>query len=81
MKTLLPFLAAFAALALTPSAAAPQSKSSGKTHVRHIFVSVIDGKGAPVEGLTASDFKVSRRRPATGSSRTPVRPRTRCGSR
>jgi hypothetical protein len=59
MKTLLPFFAAFAALALTPSAASPQSKSSGKTHVRHIFVSVIDGKGAAVEGLSAGDFTVS----------------------
>jgi hypothetical protein len=59
MKTLLPFVAAFAALALTPSAASPQSKNAGKTHVRHIFVSVTDTKGAAVEGLTASDFNVS----------------------
>jgi hypothetical protein len=53
MKTLLLFLAA--ALATTP-AASPQSK--GKMHVRHLFVSVTDAKGAPVEGLTAADFKV-----------------------
>jgi len=59
MKTLLPFLAAFAAIALTPSAASPQSKNAGKTHVRHIFVSVTDTKGAAVEGLTASDFRVA----------------------
>jgi len=37
MKTLLPFLAAVAAIALTPSSASPQSKNAGKTHVRHIF--------------------------------------------
>jgi len=59
MKTLLPFLAAVAAIALTPSAASPQSKNAGKTHVRHIFVSVTDTKGAAVEGLTASDFRVA----------------------
>ena len=59
MKTLLPFLAAFAAIALTPSAASPQSKNAGKTHTRHIFVSVTDTKGAAVEGLTASDFRVA----------------------
>src|SRR3954449_11755891 len=54
MNTLVPFLAA--ALAITPAAASPQSK--GKMHVRHIFVSVTDAKGAPVGGLTAADFKV-----------------------
>jgi hypothetical protein len=59
MKTLLPFLAIVAALAPAPSAATPQSKNAGKTHVRHIFVSVTDAKGAAVEGLTASDFTVS----------------------
>jgi hypothetical protein len=59
MKMLLPFLAIFAALAAAPPAAAPQSKNAGKTHVRHIFVSVTDAKGATVEGLTASDFTVS----------------------
>ena len=59
MKTFLPFLAAIAALALTPAASPAQSKSSGKMHVRHIFVSVTDGKGAAVEGLAAADFTVS----------------------
>ena len=59
MKTLLPSLVAFAAIALTPSAASPQSKNAGKTHTRHIFVSVTDTKGAAVEGLTASDFRVA----------------------
>jgi von Willebrand factor type A domain len=59
MKTLLPFVVAAAALALTPGAAPAQSKNAGKTHVRHIFVSVTDAKGAPVEGLSASDFTVS----------------------
>ena len=57
MKTLLPSLAAAAALALLPSSAVAQ-KNGGKTHIRHIYVSVTDGKGAPVEGLTAADFKV-----------------------
>ena len=59
MKTLLPFFVAVTALAATPTAATSQSKNSGKTHVRHIFVSVVDAKGTSVEGLTASDFKVS----------------------
>jgi hypothetical protein len=54
MKTLLAFVAA--AVALTPTAASAQAK--GKMHVRHIFVSVTDAKGAPVEGLTAADFNV-----------------------
>src|SRR5258706_16219759 len=59
MKTFLPFLAAAAALALIPAAPQAQSKGSGKMHVRHIFVSVTDGKGAAVEGLAAADFTVS----------------------
>src|SRR4029078_13581133 len=50
--------AAPAALALSPAAAPAQSKNAGKMHVRHVFVSVTDAKGAPVEGLTAADFKV-----------------------
>jgi VWA domain-containing protein len=57
MKTLLPSLAAAAALALLPSSAVAQ-KNGGKTHIRHIYVSVTDGKGAAVEGLTAADFTV-----------------------
>src|SRR4029077_9318012 len=60
MKTLLPFLVAVSVVAATtPGAAAGQSKNAGKTHVRHICVSVTDSKGAPVEGLSASDFEVS----------------------
>src|SRR5580765_1636935 len=59
MNLLLPSAAAIAALVLSPAAAPAQSKNAGKTHVRHIFVSVTDAKGAPVEGLTAADFKVS----------------------
>ena len=55
MKALLPMLAV--ALALTPSAGA--QPKSGKLHVRHVFVSVTDAKGAPVDGLTAADFKVT----------------------
>jgi hypothetical protein len=57
MKTLLWFLVAVSAV--TPGAVVAQSKNAGKTHVRHIFVSVTDSKGAPVEGLSASDFSVS----------------------
>jgi len=59
MKRLLPFVAAFAALALGPAGALAQSKNTGKTHVRHIFVSVLDAKGAAVEGLSTGDFTVS----------------------
>jgi hypothetical protein len=59
MKTLLSFVVAVSAVALAPSALVAQSKNSGKTHVRHIFVSVTDSKGAPVEGLSASDFTIS----------------------
>ncbi|HEX3644360.1 MAG TPA: VWA domain-containing protein [Vicinamibacterales bacterium] len=62
MKTSLSFLAAiaaFVALALTPAAPAAQSRSAGKMHIRHVFVSVTDGKGAAVEGLAAADFTVS----------------------
>ena len=57
MKTLLPLLAAAAAIVMTPAVALAQSK--GKTHVRHVFVSVTDAKGAPIEGLAASDFTVT----------------------
>jgi hypothetical protein len=57
MKALLPCLAA--ALVLIPSAVPAQSRASGKTHVRHIFVSVTDAQNKPVEGLTLSDFSVS----------------------
>src|SRR4051794_12592851 len=58
MKTLLPLLTAVLIAASAPPVAA-QPKPTGKTHVRHIFVNVSDGKGAPVEGLSASDFNVS----------------------
>jgi hypothetical protein len=66
MTRFLPSVAAIAALALSPAAAPAQSKASGKTHVRHIFVSVTDAKGVAVEGLSADDFKVSE----TGQPRT-----------
>ena len=49
MNTLLPLLAA--SLMLAPA--------DGKMHVRHIFVSVTDAKGTPVEGLSAGDFTVA----------------------
>jgi hypothetical protein len=58
MKLLLLSLAVTAAL-LLPAAAAPAQSKSGKMHARHIFVSVTDAKGAPVEGLSAADFKIS----------------------
>ena len=57
MKTLLLFLAT--ATALVPAAAPAQPRNAGQMHVRHIFVSVTDAKGAPVEGLSASDFTVT----------------------
>ena len=59
MKTFLPVLTSLVILAALPAAAAAQSKNAGKTHLRHIFVSVTDAKGAAVEGLSASDFTVS----------------------
>jgi hypothetical protein len=60
MKRLRLQLATIAALAMTPPAAAPaQSRNAGRMHVRHIFVSVTDAKGAAVEGLSAGDFTVS----------------------
>ena len=59
MKTLVPAVAAFAALALGHTAALAQSKNTGKTHLRHVFVSVTDAKGAAVEGLSTGDFTVS----------------------
>jgi len=58
MKALLASAAAITALVSSPAAAPAQSKNAGKMHVRHVFVSVTDAKGAPVEGLTAADFKV-----------------------
>ena len=79
MKTLLPFLAAVAALALTPSAAAPQSKNSGKTHVRQIFVSVADAKGAAGRRPDGQRLQRLGRRPATrvvshaGPAKDPMR--------
>jgi len=69
MRTLLPSVATIAAFALSPSTPAAQTKNAGKTHVRHIFVSVTDAKGAPVDGLTAADFKVSE----VGQSRDVVK--------
>ncbi len=80
MKTLLPFLVAVSAVAPAPAPWPAQSKNAGKTHVRHIFVSVTDSKGAPVEGLSASDFEVSEGG-SRESSHTPGRRRIRCGSR
>ena len=60
MKMLLPpAAAALVALALLPAAAPAQTKNAGTLHVRHIFVSVTDAKGAPIAGLSAADFHVS----------------------
>jgi Mg-chelatase subunit ChlD len=58
MKTPISSAAAIAALVLMPAAATAQPKNAGKMHARRIFVNVTDAKGAPVEGLTAADFKV-----------------------
>ena len=59
MKTLLPAAASLAALVLWSAPAPGQSRSSGKTHTRQIFVSVTDKDGAPITGLAAADFRVS----------------------
>ena len=59
MKTLLPAVATIAALVLMPAAAPAQSRTSGKTHVRQIFVNVTDAEGLPVKGLSAGDFTVT----------------------
>jgi hypothetical protein len=67
MKTLVAFLAA--ALALMPAAAPAQSRSSGKTHVRQIFVSVTDAEGVPVKGLSTGDFNVTEGGEARSVSR------------
>jgi hypothetical protein len=53
------FFTLLAALVLVPSVVRAQPRTTGKMHVRHIFVSVTDAKGAPVEGLSAGDFTVS----------------------
>ena len=66
MRTLLPSVAAIAALALSPLPARAQPRNAGKTHVRHIFVSVTDAKGAPVEGLTPA--KVSEAAPSDATA-------------
>ena len=76
MKTFLGFLAA--AIALVPAAAPAQSRNAGKMHVRHIFVSVTDAKGAPVEGLSTGDFTVTEGGQArvvskAGPSKDPMR--------
>lgn len=58
MKTLVPCLAAVAAVALAPAARA-QSRNTRTTHVRQIFVSVTNAEGVPITGLSAGDFTVT----------------------
>ncbi len=45
-----------AAVALTTSFPSPQSP---RANLQQVFVSVIDARGAPVAGLSASDFAVA----------------------
>lgn len=59
MTTLFPAAATIAALMLPPAAAFAQSRASGKTHTRQIYVHVADAEGAVVPGLRAADFTVS----------------------
>jgi hypothetical protein len=58
MKTLLPVVT-IAALGLMPAVAVAQPRSSGKTHVRQIFVNVTGADGVAIAGLSAGDFTVS----------------------
>jgi hypothetical protein len=55
MKTLLPAVT-IAALGLMPAVTLAQSRSSGKTHVRQIFVNVTGADGVTIAGLSAGDF-------------------------
>jgi hypothetical protein len=59
MKTLLPAVTAITAFALMPAAAPAQSRASGSTHVRQVFVNVTDAEGLPIKGLSAGDFTVT----------------------
>lgn len=56
MNTLLRALATIAVLVLIPAAVPAQSRTSGKTHVRKIFVRVVNAEGVPIAGLSAADF-------------------------
>ena len=59
MKRLVLSVAAVVAFVLMPAAAPAQSRTSGKTHTRRIFVSVTDTEGVPVKGLSPDDFTVT----------------------
>ena len=58
MKTTLLAVGAIAAVVLMPAAAPAQSRTSGKTHTRQIFVSVTGADGVAIAGLAAGDFAV-----------------------
>src|SRR5256885_2738 len=45
--------------ALVATAVALPAHAAGKPQTRHVFVHVVDQRGAPVDGLTASDFQLT----------------------
>jgi VWFA-related protein len=52
------FVAAVCTLSFPSAPAAQSQKPDRDARTRDIYVSVLDGKGAPVQGLTAADFTV-----------------------
>jgi hypothetical protein len=48
-----------AVFALAAAAVAPPVRAAGKMQTRHVFVHVVDQRGAPVDDLTASDFQLT----------------------